>query len=207
MGDRKAALVVVDVQNDFLPGGALAVPDGDAVIPVVNSLASRFDTVIATADRHPPDHVGFAASHPGSKPFTSIEDNGIERTVWPVHCVRETRGSALSDELDSDRFDAVVEKGTRTDRDAYSGFLDDRGEPVGLDEELRKRGIEHVFVTGLATEVCVRATVLDALRLGYEVTVVEDGCRGLDDVDVGRALDEMREAGANIVRAADVEIG
>jgi nicotinamidase/pyrazinamidase len=173
------ALVIVDFQNDFTPGGALAVPDGDAVAAHLNELAAspRFDLVVATRDWHPPDHASFAAQ--GGR--------------WPVHCVAGTEGAQLHPALDAARVDVIVDKGTERDTEGYSGF-----DGTQLAALLRDRGIERVTVVGLATDYCVRATALDALREGFEVVVDEAGSRGIDPDDAVKALDEVRAAGGTV---------
>jgi nicotinamidase/pyrazinamidase len=174
------ALVIVDFQNDFTPGGALAVPDGDAAAGHLNELAAsdRFDLVIATRDWHPRDHSSFAA----------------QGGPWPEHCVAGTAGAQLHPALDTDRVDVIVDKGTDPGTEGYSGF-----DGTDLAAFLRRRGIDRVTVAGLATDYCVRATALDALAEGFEVTVDEAGSRGIDPGDAARALDDVRAAGGAVV--------
>ncbi|HVA50312.1 MAG TPA: bifunctional nicotinamidase/pyrazinamidase [Pirellulales bacterium] len=194
------ALLLVDLQNDFLPGGALPVPDGDAILPVANRLQAHFDLVIATQDWHPPNHVSFAASHPGKRVGDAIEMDGTEQRLWPVHCVQNTHGAALAGALDTRRIAHVVQKGTDPSVDSYSGFFDFRGRATSLADYLRQRGAYSIYLVGLATDYCVKATALDARRLGLGVVLVADGCRGVDAAtgDVGRALDDMANAGVLI---------
>jgi len=195
------ALILVDIQNDFLPGGALAIPSGDSVIPVANRLARQFDLVAATEDWHPLDHVSFAANHPGRAVFDTIEVAGRPQTLWPVHCVQNTGGACFGPGLDTTRITRVFPKGTDPGIDAYSGFFDNaRRRPTGLTAWLRERGVTGVVVCGLATDYCVRATALDAVAEGFAVRLVEEGCRGVDVAggDVARALDDMRRAGVLI---------
>ncbi|MEK6236764.1 MAG: bifunctional nicotinamidase/pyrazinamidase [Planctomycetales bacterium] len=197
------ALIVVDPQNDFLPGGALAVPEGDQVVPVINRLLPRFDLAVATQDWHPADHGSFAANQSGKQPGDVIEWNGLEQMLWPVQCVQETLGTEFSLELDTPFIDKVFVKGTDPAVDSYSGFFDNgQRQATGLEEYLRQQGVEEVCVVGLATDYCVKFTALDAARLGFRVSVVEDACRGvnLQPGDVDRALAEMRDAGITIVR-------
>ena len=185
------ALIIVDVQNDFCPGGALAVADGDAVVPILNRLASRFGTVVATQDWHPPDH-------------SSFEING---GIWPVHCVEGTRGAEFVPGLELNRIEKTFRKGQNPDVDSYSGFFDnDHVSATGLADFLRSRDVSEVAVCGLATDYCVKFTVLDALREGFATTLLEDACRGVDvqPGDVERAVAEMREAGARVIQSADV---
>ena len=195
------ALVLVDIQNDFLPGGALAVPEGDQIIPIVNSLLPRFELIVATQDWHPPDHASFAANHPGRKPYEQIDLNGLPQTLWPVHCVQNTGGALFAPGLDTRRIHRVFPKGTLPDVDSYSGFYDNgRRQATGLADWLRGEGVEALWVAGLATDYCVQATVLDALREGFCVTVVVEGCRGvnLGPGDADRALEAMAAAGASL---------
>ena len=200
-------LILVDIQNDFLPGGALAVPDGDQVIPVVNSLQSRFSLIVATQDWHPANHGSFAASHTGKKPFEQIDLNGLPQTLWPVHCVQNTAGAALAPGLTQDRIAKIFQKGTDSGIDSYSGFFDNgHRKSTGLGEWLKEQNVSEVFVCGLATDYCVKFTALDARKLGLDVTLIEDGCRGVElkAGDVARAVDEMRGAGVQVVQSAEI---
>lgn len=201
------ALVVVDVQNDFLPGGALAVPDGDAVIPVVNRLMPVFPLVVATQDWHPPDHGSFAANHPGRAVFEQIELNGLPQTLWPVHCVQGTPGAELAAALARDRIARVFPKGTHPGIDSYSGLFDNgHRQSTGLGEWLRERGVTDLYVCGLATDYCVKFTALDAVQMGFKTHVIEDACRGVNlrPGDVAHALAEMQRAGVALVCSADL---
>ena len=196
------ALILVDLQNDFLPGGALAVPDGDAVIPVVNRIQPAFPLVVATQDWHPSDHASFAASHPGKAVFEQIDLNGLPQTLWPVHCVQGTRGAELAATLDKERIQQVFQKGTDPAIDSYSGFFDNgHRNATGLGEWLRAQGVSDVAVCGLATEYCVKFTALDAVQLGFKTSVVEEACRGVNvrPRDVERAVDEMKAAGVDVI--------
>jgi nicotinamidase/pyrazinamidase len=201
------ALLWVDLQNDFCPGGALAVPQGDQVVAVANALAERFSLVVATQDWHPPNHGSFAAQHPGRKPYDLAELGGLPQVMWPVHCVQGSPGAAFHPELASDRITRVFPKGTDPTIDSYSGFFDNgKRKATGLDEYLRAQGVDALVVLGLATDYCVKATCLDARALGYAVTLVEDGCRAVDLTpgDGARALAEMRAAGVALVRGSEV---
>jgi nicotinamidase/pyrazinamidase len=198
------ALLWIDIQNDFLPGGALAVPQGDEVIAVANRLARRGEhaLVVATQDFHPRDHGSFASQHPGARPYDQGELAGLPQTMWPDHCVEGTSGAALAAGLDLARVAKVVQKGTDRRIDSYSGFFDNaRRKATGLEAVLREAGITALDVVGLATDYCVKATVLDALELGFSVRVFEAGVRAVDLApgDGARALEAMREAGATIV--------
>jgi nicotinamidase/pyrazinamidase len=204
------ALLLVDLQQDFLPGGALAVPRGDEVVPVANVLMPRFEHVVATQDWHPPDHVSFASQHPGKQPGEFIELNGKPQILWPDHCVQGTEGAELAAGLDVQRIDHVVRKGTDRRVDSYSGFFDnDHLTATGLEQKLRERGVSQLYIVGLATDYCVKFTVLDARQLGFSTTVIADGVRGveLQTGDVAKALDEMRSAGARIVTTQELSPG
>lgn len=202
------ALVLVDIQNDFLPGGALEVPQGDEVIPVANRIQPDFDLVVATQDWHPPDHGSFAANHPGKRPGAVIELDGLEQILWPVHCVQGTPGAELAPGLDTSRVQCVFRKGTDPRIDSYSALFDNaHRRSTGLGDSLRIRGVEAVYLVGLATDYCVKYSALDAAELGFRTFVVEDGCRGIDlePGDVERALDEMRKAGVTVLRSDELE--
>jgi nicotinamidase/pyrazinamidase len=201
------ALILVDIQNDFLPGGALAVPHGDAVIPVVNKLHPVFPIVVATQDWHPPDHGSFAANHAGKKVFEQIDLNGLPQTLWPVHCVQHTPGAALASTLDQHRVHKVFHKGTDPGIDSYSGLFDNgHRKSTGLGEWLKGKGVKEVFVAGLATDYCVKFTALDAAQFGFKTHLVEDASRGVNlrPDDVKNAIDEMKRAGIQIVQSADI---
>lgn len=195
------ALIVVDVQNDFLPGGALAVPEGDAVIEAINVLMESFDLVFATQDWHPADHGSFAANHPGRRIGEVIDLNGLQQVLWPVHCVQNTGGAEFAPALRFARFDNVFRKGTDPAVDSYSGLYDNgHRHSTGLAEALKARGVREVSVCGLATDYCVKFTALDALREGFDVTLIERASRGvnLTPGDVGAAIKAMREAGVKV---------
>ena len=192
------ALILVDVQNDFLPGGALAVPHGDEVIAPCNALMRQFDLVVATQDWHPPGHGSFASAHPGAAVGEMRTLAGLPQVMWPDHCIQGTRGAALASALDAPRITRVFTKGEDPGIDSYSGFFDnDHRRSTGLAEWLTSAGITHVCVVGLATDYCVKATALDAIRAGFSVTVDLAACRGVDlrPGDVDRAIEEMRSHG------------
>lgn len=200
----RRGLLLIDIQNDFLPGGALAVPRGDEVVLVANRLLFQGDYVarIATQDLHPEGHGSFASQHLGKKPYDQGELQGLPQTMWPDHCVEGTRGAEFAEALDRARIDLVVPKGTDPTIDSYSGFFDNaRRKKTELDAALRARGVTSLDVVGLATDYCVKATVLDALELGYAVRVFADGVRAVDlsPGDGAKALEAMRESGAEIV--------
>jgi nicotinamidase/pyrazinamidase len=174
-------LLITDVQNDFCPGGALAVTAGDAVVPVINRLSQRFEHVVLTQDWHPSGHSSFAATHPGSAPFESIAMPYGEQTLWPDHCVQGTSGAAFHPQLKTDRAELVIRKGFRPEIDSYSAFYEnDRRTPTGLAGYLRERGLRRIFLTGLATDFCVHYSAIDARRLGFDVVLIEAGCRAID---------------------------
>jgi len=202
----KRALILVDLQNDFCRGGALAVPRGDEVVPIANRLAPLFPLVVATQDWHPPDHGSFAANRAGTKPYDVSELGGLPQVLWPVHCVQGTAGAAFHPGFDLGPVARVFHKGTDADIDSYSTFFDNaHRKSTGLADFLRAEGVDEVFLMGLATDYCVRASALDALGLGFGVTIVEDGCRAVDLApgDGARALEEVRAAGARIARSTD----
>jgi nicotinamidase/pyrazinamidase len=191
------ALLIVDFQNDFCPGGALPVAEGDRIAGPVNALLDSFDLVVATRDWHPPDHGSFVGVEVDADKWRGADPPSI----WPVHCVQGTDGAELHPALDRAKIDVVIDKGQDPNSQGYSGFQD-----TTLAELLRERGVERLFVTGLATDYCVKNTVLDARRLGFEVTVVEDAVRGVDvePGDSERALEEMEGAGAELATSAEV---
>lgn len=174
-------LIVIDVQNDFCPGGALAVPDGDAVVPLINRLAADVHHMVLTQDWHPPGHQSFASSHPGSAIFSTVSLAYGDQTLWPDHCVQGTAGAQFHRDLDVDRAQLILRKGFRRSIDSYSAFFEnDRVTPTGLEGYLRVRGLSRLIFAGLATDYCVAYSALDAARLGFEVTVIPDACRAID---------------------------
>jgi nicotinamidase/pyrazinamidase len=200
-------LLLVDIQNDFLPGGALEVPRGDEVIEVANRLMGFPDLVVATKDWHPADHKSFAPSHPGGKPGDVIDLNGIEQLLCPPHCVQNTPGSELGPGLDTAQIAEIFYKGIDPEIDSYSAFFDNRHlRATGLGDYLHEQGADELFIAGLATDYCVRWTALDSVQLGFRTVVLEDGCRGIDlhRGDIERALEEMRRAGVRIVSSDSV---
>jgi nicotinamidase/pyrazinamidase len=198
-------LLIIDVQNDFCPGGALAVADGDAVVPVVNRLAERFQHVVLTQDWHPPGHSSFATSHSGSAPFESIAMPYGPQTLWPDHCVQGTSGAAFHPKLATDKAELVIRKGFRSAIDSYSAFYEnDRSTPTGLAGYLRERGLKRIFMAGLATDYCVFYSALDARRLGFDTVVVESGCRAIDLAgSLAAASAEMAKAGVQMIKDLD----
>jgi nicotinamidase/pyrazinamidase len=200
---RGACLIVVDVQNDFCAGGALAVPKGDEVVPVINRLAARFDNVVLTQDWHPRGHASFASSHPGKKPFETIDLAYGRQVLWPDHCVQGTAGAAFHKALDIAKAQLVIRKGFHRDIDSYSGFLEaDRKTTTGLAGYLKEKDFKSLFVCGLATDFCVAWTALDARAAGFEVSVIEDACRAIDlEGSLERAWADLRAAGAKRLKS------
>ena len=201
------ALILVDIQNDFLPGGALAVPDGDAVISIANHVQAVFPLVVATQDWHPANHGSFAASHPGKKVFEQVDLNGLPQTLWPVHCVQNTPGAALAASLKQGRIAKIFQKGTDPGIDSYSGLFDNgHRKSTGLGEWLKEEGVTEVFVCGLATDYCVKFTALDAVQFGFKMYLIEDASRGvnLGPEDVKNAIAEMKKAGVAVLQSADI---
>jgi nicotinamidase/pyrazinamidase len=201
------ALILVDLQYDFCPGGALAVARGDETIEVANRLLPHFSTVVATQDWHPADHESFATQHPGKHPGEMIDLAGLPQVLWPPHCVQGTRGAELHAGLTQTKITEVFPKGTDRKIDSYSGFFDNgHQKPTGLAEWLRERWITRVYVMGLATDYCVKATALDARQLGFDTWVIEDGCRPVELAagDGERAIADMRAAGVTIVDSGTI---
>lgn len=201
------ALVAIDVQNDFCPGGALAVADGDAVVPVINRLSGRFNHYIATQDWHVEGHHSFASSHEGKEPFGSIDLHYGPQTLWPEHCIQGSGGAAFHPGLDLTRVEVVIRKGFRKHIDSYSAFFEnDRTTPTGLAGYLRERGLKRLFFTGLATDYCVAYSAIDAAQQGFEAFVVMDACRA---IDLGGSMEQarmaMEEAGVGLVQSADLD--
>lgn len=175
------ALIVIDVQDDFCPGGALAVRDGDAIIPQINALMDQFSVVVLTQDWHPADHSSFAANHAGAQAYSVIDMPYGPQVLWPVHCVQGTAGAAFHASLQTGPADMIIRKGFRTAIDSYSAFFEnDRVTPTGLDGYLRSRGVTAVTLVGLATDFCVAYSAMDAARLGYTVHLIESACRAID---------------------------
>jgi nicotinamidase/pyrazinamidase len=204
---EERVLLIIDVQNDFCPGGNLAVEEGDAVVPVINRVMPLFARVVATQDWHPPDHVSFASSHPGRKPLDLVVANGIEQVLWPDHCVQATRGAELHPRLETGRIELVMRKGLRRMLDSYSAFFEnDRKTDTGLRFYLKGMGAREIFLCGLATDYCVLASALDARKLGFRVTLVRDACRSVDfpKGSVHEALAAMEKSGVTMTESAAI---
>jgi len=195
------ALIVIDTQYDFCPGGALAVPEGDAIVPGVNALMAEFGAVILTQDWHPAGHSSFASRHSGKAPFETIEMSYGPQVLWPDHCVQGSPGAEFHADLDTTRADAIIRKGMNPEIDSYSAFFEnDHATPTGLDGYLRTRGITDLVLVGLATDFCVKDSAVDAARLGYAVTVRRELCRAIDlDGSLAAAIEAMRAAGVRLV--------
>ncbi|MHB1947942.1 MAG: bifunctional nicotinamidase/pyrazinamidase [Gammaproteobacteria bacterium] len=206
MKKQKTALIMVDLQNDFCPGGNLAVPEGDAVIPLANQLQACFDVVIATKDWHPQDHMSFASNHAGHKIGDVIEENGLQQILWPDHCVQRTQGAEFHPQLDTTRIQKIFLKGIDKTVDSYSAFFDNAHlRTTGLADFLLKQGINEIYILGLATDYCVKFSCLDSVRMGFNTHIIADACRGveLNEGDVQEAMDEMRDAGVIIMKSTD----
>lgn len=201
------ALLLIDLQNDFMPFGALPVAEGDATVPVANAVAPRFEFVVATQDWHPANHSSFASNHPGQAPGDVVEVLGRPQVLWPDHCVQHTPGASFHSDLDVARIDRVVRKGSDPEIDSYSGFFDNNHlKATDMHDVLRERGIDEIWLVGLATDYCAKYTALDARDLGYSVVVVRDGVRAVNLApgDDERAFAEMAAAGCRIVTSADI---
>jgi nicotinamidase/pyrazinamidase len=198
---ERDVLIVTDPQRDFCPGGALAVPEGDAIMPLVNRLARQFAHVVVTLDWHPAGHMSFASAHPGRKPFETIEVDYGAQTLWPDHCVQGTAGAAFHSALDIPHAELVIRKGYHPLIDSYSAFRENDGKtPTGLTGYLRERGLERVTLCGLATDFCVYFSAIDARKAGFETSLVLEASRAIDaDGSLARALSAMREAGVELI--------
>ncbi len=206
--DESSALLVIDVQNCFLPGGSLAVKDGDQVIPVINRLAKGFANVVMTQDWHTPGHTSFASAHAGKKPFETIDLAYGKQVLWPDHCVQGTEGAALSKDLSIPQAELVIRKGYHKDVDSYSAFTEADGKTTtGLAAYLKARKLERLFIAGLATDFCVAWTAIDARKAGFEAYVVEDACRGIDTQgSLAKAWSDMANAGVKRIQSSDIAV-
>lgn len=206
--DGLSALLVIDVQNCFLPGGSLAVKDGEQVIPVINRLAKGFANVVLTQDWHTPGHTSFASVHPGKKPFETIDLAYGKQVLWPDHCVQGTDGAALSKDLSIPQAELIIRKGYHQDVDSYSAFTEADGKTTtGLAAYLKARNLQRLFITGLATDFCVAWTALDARKAGFEAFVIEDACRGIDTQgSLAKAWADMTKAGVKRIQSSDIAV-
>ena len=200
------AFLVIDVQNDFCPGGALAVPEGEAVVPVINDLAKGFKNLVMTQDWHPPGHSSFASSHPGMVPFETTTLDYGEQTLWPDHCVQGSTGAEFRADLDLANSRMIIRKGDRRDIDSYSAFYEnDHKTTTGLGGYLRAHGVRRVFLAGLATDFCVFYTAIDARKDGFEAVMIEDACRAIDlEGSLEAARRAMAEAGVQVIHSSDL---
>ena len=204
--DAKSVLIVVDVQNCFIPGGSLAVQKGDEVVAIINQLAKAFQNVVLTQDWHHPQHVSFASQHPGKKPFETVKLPYGTQVLWPDHCVQGTDGAALHKDLQIPNAQLVIRKGFRQNVDSYSAFVEaDKKTPTGLAGYLKARGIRSCYVAGLATDFCVAWTALDARKAGFEAAVIEDASRGIDlQGSMAKAWASMKTAGVKRIKSSDI---
>ncbi|MFW5645430.1 MAG: bifunctional nicotinamidase/pyrazinamidase [Bacteroidota bacterium] len=199
------ALLIIDLQNDFLPGGSLEVENGDVIIPVINSISPKFDLVLATQDWHPANHISFASNNKDAKPFDTIEINGMEQIMWPDHCVQGTKGAQISSELDEKPIEAIFRKGMDPEIDSYSGFYDlNYKKDTGLAGYLRARKVKRLFIAGLAADVCVYFSTKDALREGFETYLIDDATRAINDEKYIEQKKEHLNKGVKIISSADI---
>jgi nicotinamidase/pyrazinamidase len=199
------ALLLIDIQNDFLPGGALAVPDGDQIIPIVNHIQPQFDLIIATQDWHPPDHKSFASNHADKKVFDKIELDGLEQVLWPDHCVQGTDGADFSKELDMKKVEAIFRKGTNKDIDSYSGFYDNgHRKSTGLADYLKGKHITQVYIAGLAGDYCVYYSAKDALKEGFATYIIEDATKPIDTKNFEKVKEDIVQRGGKVIASREV---
>ena len=201
------ALILIDLQYDFLPNGSLAVDRSDEILPIINNIQLKFDHIIATRDWHPANHKSFASNHNGKKPGDIIELQGLQQVLWPDHCVQGSPGAEITANINQAKIDYIIYKGTNTEIDSYSAFFDNgRLKQTELDSYLKRNGISTIYVAGLTTDYCVYFTVLDGLSLGYIVFVIEDACRAvnLNPGDSEKALKDMKKKGAKIIQSSEL---
>eukprot|EP01129_Flabellula_baltica_P003938 TRINITY_DN1367_c0_g1_i1.p1 TRINITY_DN1367_c0_g1~~TRINITY_DN1367_c0_g1_i1.p1 ORF type:complete len:206 (+),score=46.21 TRINITY_DN1367_c0_g1_i1:31-648(+) len=202
MSDGKKALILIDLQNDFMPGGSLAVNEGELCVPVANRFMEdpQYDIIVSTQDFHPADHQSFAVMHPGKQPYDVIDLHGLEQVLWPVHCVQGTEGTQFHSDLNTEKFDKVFPKGTDPTVDSYSGFYDNgKKHSTGMGEWLQAQGVTHVDCLGVASDFCVRYTVIDAAGLGFVTRVFAEGCRAVNPENEQAAFQAMQDAGATVI--------
>ena len=199
------ALIIVDVQNDFLPGGALPVKDGDTIIPVINDLQNKFDLVVATQDWHPAGHKSFASSHPGKKVFEEIILDGLPQVLWPDHCVQQIFGAEISTALDTKKIEAIFRKGMDKNIDSYSGFFDNgKKKSTGMADYLKGRGTTSIYVCGLAADYCVYFTALDGLELGFQSTIITDATKAIDENNFKKVLENFKSKGGKEITSDQI---
>lgn len=200
------SLIIIDVQNDFCPGGALAVPEGDKIIPIINKLSGKIKKVVATQDWHPEGHMSFAVNHPGKKVYDVIEYKGIEQVLWPKHCVSGTYGAEFHPDLDTKNVDLILRKGSNPEIDSYSAFQEnDKKTLTGLEGYLKNFNVKHTYLCGLALDYCVFYSAMDSKRLGFETYVIIDATRGIDSPEgnIDKVLREMKESDIKIIKSSD----
>lgn len=199
------ALVIIDMQNDFIPGGSLAVPEGDKLVPIINNLQEKFDLIIATQDWHPQDHSSFAENHSGKKDFEIIELGGIDQILWPVHCVQNSEGAQFHSDLKTQKLEAIFRKGTNKEIDSYSGFYDNAHlKSTGLSGYLNEKGVSQLYFCGLAAEYCVYFSIIDALKEGFETFLIEDATKAISKTEFEKAKKEILHAGGKIITASEI---
>jgi nicotinamidase/pyrazinamidase len=207
MNQKRSALLIVDVQHDFLPGGSLGVKDGDRIISVINKLQQQFDRIIATQDFHPANHKSFASNHAGKQVGEFIELGGQQQILWPDHCVQNTEGTKFSEELEQSKWEKIFQKGMNAEVDSYSGFFDNaKMGDTGLNDYLKKEEISRLYITGLAQDYCVKFTALDGVNLGFETYLIADATRpvNLSAVDGDQAIQELKTAGVKIIESKEL---
>lgn len=198
-------LIIIDTQNDFMPGGSLEVRHGDEIVPVINDLQEKFELVIATQDWHPEDHVSFASNHDGKQPFDTIKWQGMDQVMWPDHCVMNSRGAEFHNALHTRRIEAIFRKGMDREIDSYSGFYDNgHKKNTGLSGYLRERNADDLYFCGLAADVCVRFSIRDAIEEGFSATLVEDATRAIDDDEFQKVKTELKGMGCKFTHSANV---
>tara|TARA_R100001369_G_scaffold28219_4_gene50757 strand:- start:41185 stop:41793 length:609 start_codon:yes stop_codon:yes gene_type:complete len=200
------ALVIIDMQNDFIPGGSLAVTCGETIIPIINKLQEKFELVIATQDWHPRDHSSFAKNHPGKKEFENIQLNELEQTLWPVHCVQNSFGAEFHADLNTVKFEAIFRKGTNKEMDSYSGFFDNAHlKSTGLAGYLEDKGVSTLYFCGLAADYCVYYSIMDALKEGFEAILIEDATKAISEEKFIEAKKEILQAGGSIITSKELD--
>jgi nicotinamidase/pyrazinamidase len=198
-------LLIIDVQNDFIPGGSLSVPNGDKIVPIINAIQTKFDLVVATQDWHPEDHVSFASNHEGKSNFDVIELHGQPQTLWPNHCVQGTKGAEFHPDLNTEKFEAIFRKGTDKTIDSYSAFFDNGHlKSTGLAGYLKEKGVTELFLCGLASDICVYFSIYDAFKEGFDCTFVEDASKALDGNQFEILKKEMLNMGIKIITSESI---
>ncbi|QYA25001.1 bifunctional nicotinamidase/pyrazinamidase [Gramella sp. MT6] len=200
-------LVLIDVQNDFMPGGALAVPKGDEIVPLINRLEEKFDLVIATQDWHPTGHASFASSHEGKKEFEAIKLDGLDQVMWPEHCIQNTQGAEFHPDLNTSRIEAIFRKGTNKKIDSYSGFYDNAHlKSTGLSGYLKEKKVEELYFAGLAAEYCVYFSIIDALGEGFKSILIEDATRALNNDEYEKARIDILRKGGKVIKSTELSL-